>query len=84
MEVIVKDQRRAFPVCIKLEIEYGIKDRYLGVPIILGKNSVERIIELDLNGEEKALMESGRKPVRESLCWRNLYDFFKVYRTKSQ
>jgi malate dehydrogenase len=65
VEAIVKDQRRVFPVCIKLEGEYGIKDCYLGVPVILGKNGVEKIIELDLNSEEKALMESSRKAVRE-------------------
>jgi malate dehydrogenase len=65
VEAIVRDQRRVFPVCIKLEGEYGIKDCYLGVPVILGKNGVEKIIELDLNAEEKALMESSRKAVRE-------------------
>jgi len=65
VEAIVKDQRRVFPVCVKLEGEYGIKDCYLGVPVILGKNGIERIIELDLNTEEKALMESSRKAVRE-------------------
>src|SRR6187455_69157 len=65
VEAIVKDQRRVFPVCIKLEGEYGIKDCYLGVPVILGKNGIERIIELDLTKDEKALMESSRKAVRE-------------------
>jgi malate dehydrogenase len=65
VEAIVKDQRRVFPVCIKLEGEYGINDCYLGVPVILGKNGVERVIELDLNKEEKVLMESSRKAVRE-------------------
>jgi malate dehydrogenase len=65
VEAIVKDQRRVFPVCIKLEGEYGIKDCYLGVPVILGKNGIERIIELDLNKDEKALMESSRKAVKE-------------------
>jgi malate dehydrogenase len=65
VEAIVKDQRRVFPVCVKLEGEYGIKDCYLGVPVILGKNGIERIIELDLNKDEKALMESSRKAVRE-------------------
>jgi malate dehydrogenase len=65
VEAIVRDQRRIFPVCIKLEGEYGIKDCYLGVPVVLGKNGVEKIIELDLNTEEKALMESSRKAVRE-------------------
>jgi len=64
-EAIVKDQRRVFPVCIKLEGEYGIKDCYLGVPVILGKNGVEKVIELQLNAEEKALMETSRKHVKE-------------------
>jgi malate dehydrogenase len=65
VEAIVKDQRRVFPVCIKLEGEYGIKDCYLGVPVILGKNGIERVIELDLNADEKALLESSRVAVRE-------------------
>jgi malate dehydrogenase len=65
VEAIVKDQRRVFPVCIKLEGEYGIKDCYLGVPVVLGKNGVEKIIELQLNAEEKVLMEASRKAVRE-------------------
>jgi malate dehydrogenase len=65
VEAIVKNQRRVFPVCIKLEGEYGIKDCYLGVPVILGRNGVERVIELDLNPGEKALMEASRKAVRE-------------------
>lgn len=65
VESIVRDQRRIFPVCVKMEGEYGINDCYLGVPVILGKNGIERIIELDLNNEEKALLEASRKAVRE-------------------
>ena len=65
VEAIVRDQRRVFPVCVKLEGEYGIKDCYLGVPVVLGKNGIEKIIELDLNPAEKALMESSRVAVRE-------------------
>ncbi len=65
VEAIVKDQRRVFPVCMKLEGEYGIKDCYLGVPVVLGKNGIERVIELDLDKDEKALLESSRKAVRE-------------------
>ena len=65
VEAIVRDQRRVFPVCLKLEGEYGIKDCYLGVPAVLGKNGVEKIIELDLNNDEKALLEASRKAVRE-------------------
>lgn len=65
VEAIVKDQRRVFPVCMKLDGEYGIKDCYLGVPVVLGKNGIEKVIELDLNKEEKELLESSRKAVRE-------------------
>lgn len=65
VESIVRDQRRVFPVCVKLDGEYGIKDCYLGVPVILGKNGIEKIIELDLNPGEKALLESSRVAVRE-------------------
>lgn len=65
VEAIVRDQRRVFPVCVQLDGEYGIKNCYLGVPVILGNNGIERIIELDLNSEEQALLESSRKAVRE-------------------
>jgi malate dehydrogenase len=65
VEAIVKDQRRVFPVCIKLEGEYGIDDCYLGVPVILGKNGIEKVIELDLNEDEKALLQTSRKHVKD-------------------
>jgi len=65
VEAIAKDQRRVLPVCINLEGEYGIKDCYLGVPVILGKNGVEKVIELQLNDEEKALLETSRKHVKD-------------------
>lgn len=65
VEAIVKDQRRVFPVCLKLEGEYGINDCYLGAPVILGKNGIEKVIELQLNDEERADLETSRKHVRE-------------------
>ncbi len=65
VEAIVKDQRRILPVCMQLDGEYGIKNCYLGVPAVLGKNGVERVLELDLNTEEKALLETSRKHVTE-------------------
>ena len=46
VEAIVRDQKRIFPVCAWLTGEYGLKDIYLGVPVVLGKNGIERIIEL--------------------------------------
>lgn len=65
VEAILKNQRRVFPVCIKLDGEYGIDDCYLGVPVILGKNGIEKVIELDLNQEEKDLLETSRGHVKE-------------------
>jgi malate dehydrogenase len=65
VEAIAKDQRRVLPVCINLEGEYGIKDCYLGVPVILGKNGVEKVIELQLNDAETALLETSRKHVKD-------------------
>jgi len=52
VEAIVKDERRTFPVCALLNGEYGMKDIYLGVPVVLGKNGIEKIIELDLTEQE--------------------------------
>lgn len=65
VESIVKDQKRILPVCIKLEGEYGIDDCYLGVPVVLGKKGVEKVIELNLNDEEKELLNVSRKHVKE-------------------
>ena len=65
VEAIIKDQKRIFPVCIKLEGEYGIDDCYLGVPVILGSNGIEKVIELNLNQHEKKLLEECSKHVKE-------------------
>ncbi len=65
VEAIVKDQKRVFPVCMGLDGEYGIKNCFLGVPVILGKNGIERVIELQLNADEKALLETSRQKVKE-------------------
>ncbi len=64
VEAIIRDQKRIFPVCAWLQGEYGMKDIYLGVPVVLGKNGIERIIELDLNAEEKALLEESAVAVK--------------------
>lgn len=65
VESIVRDQRHIYPVCIKLEGEYGINGTYLGVPVVLGKNGVEKVIELKLNDQEMELMQTSNKHVRE-------------------
>jgi len=55
-------------VCIKLEGEYGIDDCYLGVPVILGKNGIEKVLELDLTPDEKELLEISRTKVKEVMA----------------
>jgi malate dehydrogenase len=65
VEAIVKDQKRVFPVCVKLDGEYGIDDCYLGVPVVLGKNGIEKFIEIDLNEEETASLQTSRGHVKE-------------------
>ena len=65
VEAIVRDQRRVFPVCVKLEGEYGIDNCYLGAPVILGKNGIEKVIELQLNDQEMELLKTSEGHVRE-------------------
>lgn len=65
VEAIVRDQKRIFPVCALLNGEYGLKNIYLGVPVKLGKNGIEQIIELQLNAEEKKLLADSAKSVKE-------------------
>ncbi|ASS48367.1 MAG: malate dehydrogenase [Bacteroidota bacterium] len=64
VEAIVRDQRRVFPVCAWLQGEYGMNNIYLGVPVILGKNGIEKIIELDLNADERKLLEESAVAVK--------------------
>jgi malate dehydrogenase len=64
VEAIVRDQKRIFPVCAWLTGEYGIHDLYIGVPVKLGRNGIEEIIELDLNADERALLAESEKAVR--------------------
>ena len=65
VEAIVRDQKRVFPCCVWLQGEYGLKDIYLGAPVVLGRNGVERIIELKLNKEEMELCHASAKSVKE-------------------
>ncbi len=65
VEAIVKNQRRIFPVCIQLQGEYGIDNCYLGVPVVLGKNGIEQVVELHLNDKEMSMMRTSEGHVRE-------------------
>jgi malate dehydrogenase len=65
VEAIVRDQKRVFPVCAWLTGEFGLKDVYLGVPCVLGKEGIEKIIELKLTADEQALLEDSAVAVRD-------------------
>ena len=56
-ESYLKDKKRVLPVAAQLSGQYGVKDMYVGVPTVIGANGVERIIEIDLDGQEKAEFE---------------------------
>jgi malate dehydrogenase len=65
VEAIVRDQKRVFPVCAWLQGEYGLNNIFMGVPVILGKNGIEKIIELKLNDEETKLMNDSVVAIKE-------------------
>lgn len=65
VEAIVKDENRIFPCCVKLNGEYGLNDIYLGVPVKLGKAGITKVLELELNNEEKNLLNTSAEHVRE-------------------
>lgn len=64
VEAIVDDQKRIFPVCACLNGEYGLKNIYLGVPVKLGRQGVEEIIEIELNQDEKKLLTESANSVK--------------------
>lgn len=67
VEAILKDKKRVLPAIAYLEGEYGYEDMYLGVPTILGGNGLEKVIELDLNDDEKAALEKSAQSVKNLL-----------------
>lgn len=62
---ILNDEKRILPTCAYLNGEFGIKGFYVGVPAILGANGLEKIVELSLNDEEKAMMDNSVKAVKD-------------------
>jgi len=64
VETIVRDEQRIFPCCAMLTGQYGINDMFLGVPVKLGQNGIEQIIELNLNDDEKGLLNTSADHVK--------------------
>ncbi|GIX02944.1 MAG: hypothetical protein KatS3mg112_1881 [Thermogutta sp.] len=64
IEAIIKDKKRLLPCAAYCDQEYGVGGYYIGVPVILGKDGVEKIIELQLTPEEKAAFEKSVQAVK--------------------
>ena len=64
-ESILKDKKKVLPCAAYLEGEYGIRGLYIGVPVKLGKNGIEEIIQIALTDEEKAALDKSAGAVRE-------------------
>jgi malate dehydrogenase len=56
-ESYLKDKKRVLPCAAYLTGQYGVKDMFVGVPIVIGANGVERILEVEFSGEEKGMFE---------------------------
>jgi malate dehydrogenase len=67
-QAIIKDTHEIYPASVYLQGEYGLNDIYFGVPVVLGRGGVERIIELDLNDEEKAALGRSAELVRGTMA----------------
>ncbi len=64
VESIVRDEKKLFPCCVSLEGEYGQSDICLGVPVVIGRNGWEKIVDYKLNEEEQALFNKSADAVR--------------------
>jgi malate dehydrogenase len=66
VQAIACDQKKMFPCSVLLEGEYGLNDICIGAPVILGKNGIEKIVEISLNDAEKAHMQTSAEGVRKT------------------
>ena len=65
VKAIAQDSKAILPICASLNGEYGYKDLHLGVPVVLGKEGVEKIVELPLDNEEKKLLDESALHVKK-------------------
>ena len=63
-ESYLKDQKRVLPCAAHLTGQYGVKNIYVGVPVVIGKNGVERVVEIELNATEKAAFDNSVNAVK--------------------
>jgi malate dehydrogenase len=64
-ESYLKDKKRVLPCAAKLQGQYGVDGLYIGVPVVIGKNGVEKIIEIKLNEEEQAMFDKSVEAVKD-------------------
>jgi malate dehydrogenase len=64
VEAIIRDQKKVFPCCVSLNGEYGQTDICIGVPAVIGKNGLEKIVDYKLNSNEQALFNKSADAVR--------------------
>lgn len=67
VESVVCNQRRVFPACAYLKGEYGYRDICLGVPVVVGRNGIERVIELELDPDDRERFDISQREVRAML-----------------
>ncbi len=65
VEAVIRDQKRIIPSAVLLNGQYGYNGLYIGVPVVLGAKGVEKIIEMELNDEEKGMLEISAKAVQD-------------------
>ncbi|MCT8972460.1 malate dehydrogenase [Microbaculum marinisediminis] len=63
-ESYLKDKKRVMPCAAYLKNEYGVKDLYVGVPVVIGAKGVERVVEIELNRSEQAMFDKSVEAVR--------------------
>ncbi|RJQ32981.1 MAG: malate dehydrogenase [Actinobacteria bacterium] len=66
-EAVIKDTKEQMPACAYLNGEFGFSDVYAGVPVVIGKNGVERIIEIELTDDEKADFDNSIGSIKKAL-----------------
>ncbi len=68
VESIVKDKKRILPCSVYVQGEYGLRDTFVGLPVKLGRNGVEEIIQIKLNADEQAALNKSAEDVKQSIA----------------
>jgi malate dehydrogenase len=68
VESILKDKKRVIPSAVLTQGEYGYHDLFIGLPVVLGRSGIERVIEMELNEREAAMLEHSAEAVRATVA----------------